>query len=744
MIDGPQPAKAPAITAGVLAFCGFVWAAPAFAAEPLRLTILDTAGQPLQAAEVEVDARGGPSFLISDAQGGVDLDPGLQAVAKDVQLKITSPGIEPVEVGLSDLLANHMVLRVRRPGATVGEVVVMARKISRAFAPTTLSQLDVVTDPSSHADPILAVNDLPFSTNTVGSAALQLRGNRATISRTYFDLIPVYEFVRGGTIDSATQGGSVFNTGAVSNVESYPSNPPSYLFGASGSAVRLLPPTGATQARTVSLSTVGVGFSDILPTRAGPARYLDVYGGYSNFEPNLSINRTLREDVRESHGRQLGVVGSQEAPGGVDVQFLVQGDWETGAYPLSLQGAANLFRTTGGKGRALASASKELGGVNVTLSSSITRSTSDESLNAFRTRNTNLYYFNTVDVSGTAVSGALNWRAGVADERIDQTSNGIQQYLPSPTPSTFLLRNLVEDRSIYGFASYTINRQLSFSLGSRQTLSSSLPSRTGVQAGASATSLNGRHRLVVMVGQYFGDEIPERAYYGQIDRSVSRQIELNYSYTLPELRYGASFYAIKEHTQPQGAVAASPIGFLEGNVGDQFTGTLRHTSTEGAEIYASAAPTARVEAKVSLSSVRQRTEIAGVEYRGDNNFGFVFRTSAKYQFSNSEILSAAINGRSGSPFTLLENGALQPGGEVTPRLGPLNGQTLPAFWTVNLNYLRKIHDLPRGSSPTLFVGLTNLLDRKNALLRIYTPNLRPIGFQNYPGFQITAGLVWSW
>jgi hypothetical protein len=120
------------------------------------------------------------------------------------------------------------LLNVKLSAATtkLDEVEIKSERLIAAdFTVRKMSKLAIYTNPSSKADPLLAVNTLPSSTTLDESPNISIRGSSPAETGIFFNNVPIYDAVRYAQINGLGTF-SVFNTALINQVQVYPGNPP--------------------------------------------------------------------------------------------------------------------------------------------------------------------------------------------------------------------------------------------------------------------------------------------------------------------------------------------------------------------------------------------------------------------------------------------------------------------------------------------------------------------------------------
>lgn len=720
---------------GLATLCSVGCVAEAAAQQSVRIEVTSPDGRPVEAAELQVARPGAddaPISLLSGSDGRAAIDQMLFERWGGVEVTVSAIGYRDAVVHIDPGGARDIAVRLE--AAEESGIVVVARRVSRPFSPHTLGLLEIVTDARANADPVLAANDLPSSTNVAANAVLGLRATRASISRLYLDDIPVFEFVRGGSLDSATQGGSIFSLANTKDVEVYPSNPPLYLAGSTGGALRALPPTAASAGGNLALNTAAIGVTNTFTSGGGS--FATLSGLYSDFEPQLSINPGLSKLVSRLHLRSIALAGRAAVSQTSALSIFAQAESEEGRYPDTVLGSLEDFTQSARRVRILSSYAANVGSAALTLNAAYTWTRTRQAYADWSSASTNRYWFSSLDFAGEAFAGRLTWRTGIDSDHISQTSTQdvARSLVPIAADAPPRARNRNTDLAAYAFASWRFGPTFLVSIGARRILSSELGGGYGAQMSGTASSADRRHKLIVSLGRYVGAEVPQFAYFGGLARSVSRQIEADYSFTIPGLRLGLSLYHSAETSERTRSALREGRFYI---FGDTLTGVGRHTVTTGVEAYLNASPIAGLETKVSLSRIHQELHLDGEAVSGSNDFGYIARASARYQVAGWGLNLAATT-RDGAPFTRISSIVEAPDGHRIPITGPVNGERLPRYFSLDASVARPIA-LSRNLRPLAFLSVSDLLDRRNVSSQILAA-AGPIRYRRFAGRVVTFGL----
>jgi len=186
-------------------------------------------------------------------------------------------------------------------------VVVSAEKIiAEEFSSQKIKRLDIYKNPSSKADPILAVNSLPSTTTADESANVSFRGSGPGETGVFLDGVPIYDFVRFAQLNGIGTL-SVFNTDLVGSVQVFPGNPPLEFGNVSSGLIAIetseIIPENKPKTLTLSLASVGGNFT----TAIGKNQRLHVYANYQPSGVFRALNEAALEDILKFESAESGV-----------------------------------------------------------------------------------------------------------------------------------------------------------------------------------------------------------------------------------------------------------------------------------------------------------------------------------------------------------------------------------------------------------------------------------------------------
>jgi len=222
-------------------------------------------------------------------------------------LLVSFIGFEELRIPVEMITAFPVTLELKAISRTIEAVEIKAERIiAEEFTIRKIKKLDIYTNPSAKADPILAVNATPSATTTDESANISLRGGSPAETGIFLNNVPINDAVRYSQLNGIGTF-SIFNTAIVNSVLVYPGNPP-LEYGNSTSGLIALQtdeviPEKAVNTVSLTLASIGMYSS----RKLGQQSSLTFF---SNYQPSAFI-RTLNskslKDLKAFSSADLGI-----------------------------------------------------------------------------------------------------------------------------------------------------------------------------------------------------------------------------------------------------------------------------------------------------------------------------------------------------------------------------------------------------------------------------------------------------
>lgn len=198
---------------------------------------------------------------------------------------------------------------------TLGETVTVTARplIAEEFQYMELNKMEIYTNPAAKADPILAVNSLPFATTTDESANISLRGSSPVETGIFLNNVPIYDAVRYSQLNGIGTF-SIFNTAIIESMTVFPGNPPLEFGNVTSGAISMSTDQRVLEenANSATLSLANIGFSREQHLNENQSLKL-----FTNWQPSNGIkklNSRSLEDIKSFNSNDLGLYwfGSNE------------------------------------------------------------------------------------------------------------------------------------------------------------------------------------------------------------------------------------------------------------------------------------------------------------------------------------------------------------------------------------------------------------------------------------------------
>ncbi|MEP2667399.1 MAG: carboxypeptidase-like regulatory domain-containing protein [Cyclobacteriaceae bacterium] len=212
---------------------------------------------------------------------------------KEAQLVISTP--------------THYTVTLEADQKEMEEVVVKAeRLIAEEFTQKKIRKLEIYTNPSAKADPILAVSSSPSATTTDESANISLRGSSPAETGIFLNNVPINDAVRYSQLNGIGTF-SIFNTALIKELLVFPGNPP-LEFGNTTSGLIALQTDEVIPKKpvnTLSLTLASIGLYTLRPLNKKSS-----LTAFSNYQPSAfikAINKSALDQLKKFNSIDLGI-----------------------------------------------------------------------------------------------------------------------------------------------------------------------------------------------------------------------------------------------------------------------------------------------------------------------------------------------------------------------------------------------------------------------------------------------------
>lgn len=239
---------------------------------------------------------------VSDGDGSFEL----HAATEDT-LVVTFVGHADEIVCVALLDRCTVTVRMKALPRDMDAVEIKAERIiAEEFTIRKIRKLDIYTNPSAKADPILAVNSMPSATTTDESANISLRGGSPAETGIFLNNVPINDAVRYSQLNGIGTF-SIFNTALINNVQVYAGNPPLEYGNSTSGLIALQTDENipARPANSVALTLASTGFYST--RKLNDRSSLTVFGNYHPSALLRSMNARALKNLESFSSADLGL-----------------------------------------------------------------------------------------------------------------------------------------------------------------------------------------------------------------------------------------------------------------------------------------------------------------------------------------------------------------------------------------------------------------------------------------------------
>jgi len=202
---------------------------------------------------------------------------------------------------------SPLYIELKPSEINMAEVVIKGEKlIAEEFTYKKVNRMDIYTNPSAKADPLLAVNSLPSSTTLDESANISFRGSSPAETGIFMNNVPIYDAVRFSQLNGIGTF-SIFNTSIVDEMLVFPGNPP-LEYGNTTSGLIAIQTTEAIPEHSTNMATLSLASFGLQTSR--PINEKTGINIFSNYQPSAIIrglNYEAMKDIKKFQANDLGV-----------------------------------------------------------------------------------------------------------------------------------------------------------------------------------------------------------------------------------------------------------------------------------------------------------------------------------------------------------------------------------------------------------------------------------------------------
>jgi hypothetical protein len=619
---------------------------------------------------------------------GLDGQFALQITTENDSLIVSYVGFKEqlLPITLSDMLIKLEPIQVETE-----EVVIMAKPlIAEEFKYMQIKKMDIYTNPSAKADPILAINSLPSATTTDESANISLRGSSPIETGVFLNNVPVYDAVRYSQLNGIGTF-SIFNTAIISDVTVFPGNPPLEFGNTTAGVISLKTDERVLKDNTNSavVSLANIGFSREQKLNKNNSLKL-----FSNWQPSsaiIALNETALSEIEAFESVDLGIYwyGSNET---TNWKFLNYSILEGYQFKFKSPSFSGIFDQKKKRSFLVSSIEKDLKKGTLSFGNSLSVSDGDYSYSnvAFNVKKNDLYSGLNYLISGSKFS----LKSGVSlDQRMSEASGNYHEVyyaLAQNHPTeTFNETTTVKTLEGYMYFKYFISEQ--FVLGSGLRKNIPLDDQKNYLGRQVNLAFNENFWTVSFgTGKYFKNGLRENS--GEPFSTESNQVSFDIKY---------------DHTSHQIALSL----FDKSNQIDSGSYTAK-----GAELFINYRFSSKITASTSLTWLNAKSSNMN-DYQYDLNY--FIRGNLAYSPGRMWTIEGTAVTREGLPYTNVESANYDTELNVYEPSYSEMQQRFDAYSNISLS-LSKMFSVSEKLNVIAFASLSNVIDRKN--VRSFTYN----------------------
>lgn len=579
---------------------------------------------------------------------------------------------------------SEVTIALKSMEIAIGEVIITAKLlIAEEFKYLKLNKLDIYTNPSAKADPILAVNALPASTTTDESANISLRGSSPIETSIFLNNVPVYDAVRFSQLNGIGTF-SIFSTAIIKDLVVFPGNPPLEFGNTSAGIISLSTDDRVIEdnANSVVLSLASIGI--MREQKLNKNQSLKVF---SNWQPSAAIkavNETSLKEIQSFKSGDLGVYwyGSKEKLSWKVLNYsLVEG------YIFNFKHPSFIGDFDQRKKRNFTVSTVEVplktGVLSLNNGMSFSNGIFQYSSAKFNTKQRDLFsglnYFISNEAFSLKTGLSYDWRNSTVDGNFHEFFYALDRDHPTMTLSSAASSRTLET---YAYFKYYLSDQFVVGSGVRKNLViDNQKNYLSRQINVAYTNLP--WSVTIGAGKYHKNGLLENE--GEAFTSESDQLSM-------DIKYGVTGFE----------VAFSLFDKRNSINGNSY-------EARGAELFVDYAFSSKLRSTASITWLDANNEDEGT-YQYDLKY-FV-RGNLAYSPGRFWTIESTLLTREGTPYTPVSGAQFDPSLQVFEPFFAGEDDRLPSYLNISLS-ASKMFPISEKMNVIAFMSLSNVLDSKN-------------------------------
>ncbi|WP_196890112.1 TonB-dependent receptor plug domain-containing protein [Aureivirga sp. CE67] len=610
---------------------------------------------------------------------------------------------------------------------TLQEIEIQAKQpISKKFSVLKLKKSDIYLSPNADNDPLKAITNLPYSTNTEESANPTLRGSDPDRSRIVLNGVPVYRPVRNSQLNGIGNF-SLFNSEIIHDQYVYASNPP-LTYGNTTAGLVSIQTQDELEKNTVQIAAGLASVGGFISQRLSKETFFQIYGNYQFPDAYLDVNKKSTEQIKSFHTKDIGL--NFHAKIAKDVKFnsftyVIDEDFDVDDFQFGYSGSSTASK-------------KRLFTVN---NFSFFNDKGVTSVNSgYNTSNSDYQYGNIdskLDIKQFFLS--INYRTIGLDNfslktgiDYDYSLNKfygdvpVYYYAIAPDSPSENINNKITNAIIepYLYLNIDLSKTFSFGSGIRTNFKTQSQKQYVSYQGSLKTSLNSKNSILLSGGHYNSYQTPD--YYNQhFNLLKSDQYAVDYTFDGKMTYLNLGFY----YKDESGDVT-TPDDFV-----------ISETKTFGIELYFKQDIGKYFNFSISNTFLDQKVTIGDKEYKSSDDLDYFVKTSIQYTHPKVFNLSLNYVTRPGNYYTNVDRAEFDRSANAFKPIyqNDINGSQFDSYNNLSLNINR--YFAFKGNGLILYGVVNNILDTDNQFRAAYTADYSQRFFTSYQKRSFYFGAV---
>ena len=643
----------------------------------------------LDAETKEVLPRATLYLTTNISQGTTTNDKGefeMSAIIGD-QLTVTFIGYETQKITVDS--SCYVLLELSPAATNLNEMTIQSERLTaEEFSIKKIRKLDIYTNPSAKADPLLAVNSLPSATTLDESANISLRGSSPAETGIFLNNVPISDAVRYAQLNGIGTF-SIFNTALISQVQVYPGNPPLEYGNTTSGLISLstdeVIPEKTTHTVSVTLASVGFYTQRKLTRKSSLT-------AFSNVQPSAGIkwvNPIALERLKRFNTIDLGLHYVHALSDRTLAKVFVYGNTESYQYETRQPTFTGSFNQKKLRTFTILNIRHRLNNGEFSFNQGFNISDATFQLSTIDTRLQLKDLFSSFSYQHFLKNAEI--KTGLSYDYKAATFKGVvpEYYfaLGEQFPTTTLHASpSINTPEIFVYGKYYLHPRWIVGGGLRKNIVlDSQPDFLSSQVNLNYTPAS-HWSILFSVGRYNKILIPQDEYSASM-HSESDQYSLDISHTTATAENSVSFF------------------YKEGKRGEL------NTRIKGLEVYSRYRILPNVRVQISLTSLDARETIEQKVYSSRYDIHYFLRGSIEYKFLTTWTLSGILQKRQGSFYLPVVGTTYYPTlNAYEPTYG--DQSRLPDYNQLDIS-VSKLLLVGRESSAVLFAGVGNVPNFKN-------------------------------